>query len=81
MTVPENFSGTSTWTRSIGSMDDAVDFFGDDFWFGDGQFVSFAPHRFDQDGQVQFASSANADGIIAIGDFFDFEGDIGPFFF
>ncbi len=49
----------------IGSCSDAIDFFDDDLRFGDGEFIVFAAHRFDEDGEVKFASSADADRIVA----------------
>ncbi len=50
-------------------------YFNDDLRLGDGEFVIFAAHRFDEDGEMQFSASADAGGIIAEV-LFDFERDV-----
>ena len=59
---------------------DAVFFMEDDFRLRDLQFVAFAPHGFDQDGQMQLAPARNAELVGGVG-VFDAQGDIGLKFF
>ena len=64
ITVPEYSSGTSMWTRSIGSHVSPSISLIDDLGLGDAEFIAFAAHRFDQDGQMQLASSGDGDFIL-----------------
>jgi len=51
----------------------------DDFGFSDREFVAFAAHGFDEDGELKFAASENAEGVGAVG-IFDANGDVGEEF-
>ena len=59
-----------------GFVADAVDGADDDAGAGDGEFVAFAPHGLDEDGEVQDAASGDFEGAFA--DFFVGEGDVAP---
>ena len=74
------FSGQSMTSSSTGSMQFAVDGFGEDFGLADGQFEAFAAHHFDEDGELQFAAAHHFEGVGAAG-FFHADGDVGEQFF
>ena len=57
---------------------DAVDFFHDDFGPRHAQFVAFAAHLLDEDGQVQFAPAGHAEAFAA--QIFDPQRDVGEEF-
>src|SRR5262249_53445427 len=52
----------------------------DDFRLADHQFKAFAPHGFDEDGELQFAAAENAEGFGRVG-VFDANGNVGEQFF
>ena len=54
----------------------AVDHLADDGRLADGQLITFAPHRFDQHGQMQHATARNLEGFV-VARFFDSQCDVG----
>src|SRR5699024_55118 len=48
-------------------VENAVDFFGHNLWFANGEFETFAAHLLYQDRQCQFTTSLNLPGIWAVG--------------
>ena len=63
----------------VGLKLDAVGLLEDYARAGDGQFVAFAAHVLQQDGQVQFAAAGDEEDI-GVGRVFDAQGDIGEQF-
>src|SRR5581483_1992324 len=58
----------------------ALDASSDYLRLADHQFVAFAPHHFDQDGKLEFASAHHFEGVRRAG-FVDADGDIRQQFF
>ena len=54
------------WTSFIRLLNAPIVLFENDLRLGDGEFIIFAAHRFDEDGEVEFATAADTSGIIAV---------------
>ena len=80
ITTPTNSSGTSMVRFSTGSISLVVDALGDDLRLADHQFVAFAAHHFDQDGELQFAASHHLESVRTAG-LFHAKRNVGQQFF